>query len=68
VAMIQKRAVNMAAVRKHIEVSDIRMKDTSVAGTSTYARFDAVYDAGLCGESAASPCLIHECEAGNVND
>jgi len=26
--MIQKRAVNMAAVRKHIEVSDIRMKDT----------------------------------------
>jgi len=48
VAMIQKRAVNMVAVRKHIEVSDIRMKDTSVAGTSTYARFDAAYDAILC--------------------
>lgn len=47
-AMIQKRAVTMAAVRKHIEVSDIRMKDTSVAGTSTYARFDAAYDAILC--------------------
>ena len=47
-AMIQKRAVNMAAVRKHIEVSDIRMKDTAVAGTSTYARFDAAYDAILC--------------------
>ena len=31
--MIQKRAVNMGAVRKHLEVSDIRMKDTSVAGT-----------------------------------
>lgn len=40
-ALIQKRVVNMTAVRKHIEVSDIRMKDTSVAGTSTYARFDA---------------------------
>jgi hypothetical protein len=38
----------MAAVPKHIEVSDIRMKDTSVVGTSTHARFDAAYDAILC--------------------
>lgn len=46
--MTPKRTVNMEAVRKHISVSDIRMKDARLAGASTYARFDAAYDAILC--------------------
>jgi hypothetical protein len=40
--------VNIEAVRKHISVSDIRMKDAGLPGASTYARFDAAYDAILC--------------------
>lgn len=35
-------------MRKHISVSDIRMKDAHLAEASTYARFDAAYDAILC--------------------
>ena len=46
--VIQKRAVNIEAVKKHVEVSDIRMKDATLAGASTYARFDAAYGGILC--------------------
>ena len=47
-AVIQKRSVNLEAAKKHIEVSDVRMKDAQLTGASTYARFDAAYDGILC--------------------
>jgi hypothetical protein len=34
-AMIQKRTVNIEAAKKHIEVSDIGMKDAHLPGAST---------------------------------